>query len=411
MFVTGLIKAIFNKINYTNMKKILFTICVLLSVSLSAQQLYFISAFAGLEFEFYEPPPVQIIAYTPDQDTILQIYKDYSDVLNQRIKPIYQVIYYPKFKTFCFNLYNFSTYMLNTSNIDTIVKMETQCPRNYKVSPFLSMNIINDLWAYRCTNTKASDEDYAVFKGIDMSLSKYFDLKAADFKDLHLTGVICQRIALKPNDSHMYLPIVADMENRPPFSVELPQQYWVRKESYSVVLVNDDTQTLLLVKSQIPTKEEDYGHFYTALYNKQKNSWSDVELKGNAPTIMAYGHWLAGSVQDDVDYDAKYFPRKLSPGKAVRDSVYMECPFEEWGVYRPGILYLFNTDTEKYIEWNTGQGDSEILLVQDEVVYYRVFDEIYKASIEKGEKLGKSELLVKDNQVVPYIHWAFLRQE
>jgi hypothetical protein len=89
----------------------------------------------------------------------------------------------------------------------------------------------------------------------------------------------------------------------------------------------------------------------------------------------------------------------------------MEYTFDNWalnyGLYRPGILYLFNTDTEKYIEWSTGQGDSEILLVQDETVYYRVFDRIYKAPIVDGERLGESELLVEDSQVVPSIHWAF----
>lgn len=300
--------------------------------------------------------------------------------------------------------------MLNTGNIDTIVKMDTQCPKGYSVSPFLSMNIINDYWAYACVKDEDSDENYTVYRGMDFPITKHFNLTASDFKDLYLTGVACQRVVLEPNDSYMYLPIVEDIEKRPPFSVELPQQYWVSKDSYSVILVNDNIQTLLLVKSQNPAKKEDYGRFHAALYNKQKDSWSDIELKGNSPTIMAYGHWLAGSVQDGRDYDENYFHDKLSPGKAARDSVYMECPFEELGVYRPGILYLFNTDTKKYIEWNTRQGDSEILLVQDETVYYRVFDAIYKAPIEKGEKLGKSELLAKDNQVVPYIHWAFFGQ-
>jgi hypothetical protein len=168
---------------------------------------------------------------------------------------------------------------------------------------------------------------------------------------------------------------------------------------------------MVSIKSQNPQSGEDYGHFYAALYSKQKNTWRDVELKGNNPTIMAYGCWLAGVVQDSRGYDTRYFHSKVSPGKAERDSVYMEYSFDDWAnnydVYRPGILYLFNTDTEKYIEWSTGQGDSEILLVQDETVYYRVFDKIYKAAIVDGEKLGRPALLAKDSRVVPSIHWAF----
>ena len=396
------------------MKKTLFIICALLSMSLNAQQLYFIRAVAEAEYGFYELPPVQIITYTPEQDSVLQLYKDYTEELNQKFKRLKSIVYYPKYKIFCFSVgYPRKFFSMGAAHYDMLSSIVPKCPAGYEQP--LEINIIDNYWAYDCYNHEAlQKQDIFMYKGIDFSLSKQFNLKASDFRDLYLTGVTIQRVELKPNDSRMYLPIVADMENRPPFSVELPQQYWVGEKTYSIILVNDDIQTLVWIKSQIPTKEEDYGHFYTALYNKQKNSWSDVVLKGNAPTIMAYGDWLAGVVQDGKDYDGNYSNDRQSPGKVARDSVYMECSFDEmaqnYGFYRPGILYLFNTDTEKYIEWNTGQGDSEILLVQDEVVYYRVFDEIYKASIEKGEKLGKSELLVKDNQVVPYIHWAFFGQ-
>jgi hypothetical protein len=63
--------------------------------------------------------------------------------------------------------------------------------------------------------------------------------------------------------------------------------------------------------------------------------------------------------------------------------------------------------TRDYLEWDTKQGDSEILLVANNEVYYRVSDEIFKAPILNGKKLGKAKLLIK-NEVVPDIHWAFL---
>jgi hypothetical protein len=192
----------------------------------------------------------------------------------------------------------------------------------------------------------------------------------------------------------------------------MPSKYWVNKKTYRVILVNDEQKTLLSIKSVNPIGGEDYGHLYAALYNKQKDQWVDIKLKGNAPIVMAYGHWLTGVVQDGRTYDENYsLQGKISPGKTARDSVYIECSFDEQalndGFYRPGILYLYNANTGIYIEWNTGQGDSEILLVKDEMVYYRVFDAIYKVPIIEGERLGESELLVRDIQVVPDIHWAF----
>jgi hypothetical protein len=396
------------------MKKTLFIICVLLSGTLTAQQLYFIRAIAEAEYEFYELPPVQIITYTPERDTMLQVYKDYTEELNRKFKRLKSIVYYPKYKTFCFSVgYPRKFFSMEASQYDTLCHIVPKCPAGYDQP--LEINIIDNYWAYDCYNHEASQkQDVFMYRGIDFSLRKRFDLKTSNFKDLYLTGIIRQRITLKPNDGRMYLPIVADTAQRPPFSVELPQKYWVDKKVYRTILVNDEQKMILSIESRNPKKDKDYGDFSAALYNKQKDRWSDIKLKGNAPIIMAYEHWLAGVVQDGRDYDANYFHNKLSPGKAARDSVYMECSFDEmaqnYGFYRPGILYLFNTDTEKYIEWNTGQGDSEILLVQDEMVYYRVFDEIYKAAIINGEALDKPELLVKDNQTVPQIHWAFIGQ-
>ena len=70
---------------------------------------------------------------------------------------------------------------------------------------------------------------------------------------------------------------------------------------------------------------------------------------------------------------------------------------------------MYNIDSKTTINWETGYGDSEILLVQNELVYYRVNDKIYKVPIINGEKLGESELLIHDERV-PDIHWAFLSE-
>lgn len=390
--------------------KFLF-ISILLSTSLSAQQLYFIRA-TPCNYEFRELPPVQIILYTPKRDTALQVYKDYTKLLNTRSSQLSSIVYFPKLKTFNISTdYQSKFYLLRVDMPDTLFKLLPKCSAGYDLPS--TINIINNYWTYDCYNHEASKKkDVFLYKGLDITLTHYFDVQPSAYKDRYLTGASAQRVELKPNDGRMYLPIVADVENRPPFSFELPQKYWVSKESHTVILVNDEQKALVFTKSINPVQHEAYGHFYAALHNKRKNTWSDIELKGNAPTIMTYGHWLAGAVQDGRRWDQNYsIGDKESPGKVVRDSVYMECSFEEQvsndGFYRPGLLYLFNTDTEKYIEIDTRQGDSEILLVQNEVVYYRVFDTIYKAKIIKGERLGTPELLVKDKQVVPSIHWAF----
>lgn len=74
-------------------------------------------------------------------------------------------------------------------------------------------------------------------------------------------------------------------------------------------------------------------------------------------------------------------------------------------IYQPGILFLLNTETEEYIEWETGQGDSEILLVENDVITYRVYDKIYQRTI-KEKQLGVPNLIVK-HEYVQDIHWAW----
>ncbi len=116
---------------------------------------------------------------------------------------------------------------------------------------------------------------------------------------------------------------------------------------------------------------------------------------------------------ESILFGSSYGWKTVSPGKDERrkkaksTGTAFDKRANYLGVYFPGTLYLLNVHTKNYIEWETGQGDSEILLVQDETVYYRVNDKIFKASIIDGEKLGESELLIQDDRV-PDIHWAFI---
>ncbi|MDR0348602.1 MAG: hypothetical protein LBH90_03805 [Tannerella sp.] len=399
------------------MKKIFLIICILQSSLLCAQQLYFLRATIDENYHFRQAPPIQTIAYMPDQDTVLQVYKDYTNRLYPSYMQPSKIDYYPNLEMFCITIQFFKCFLFNINRPETLIEVVPPCPPGYGTPP--SLMVIDNYWVYDCFNNNADEEENVfVFRGMDASLNNQFELKASDFKDLHLTGASnVQDVVLKPNDKNIYLPIVADTASRPVFSVELPQKYWVTAKTFGrYLIVNDSIQTLLALGHANPQEGEDYGRFYGALYSKKKNMWRDLELKGNSCALMAYKHWLAGAVQDQEDWNAKYFAGgRTSPGKAARDSVEAEYNFDSWvdnyGIYRPGILYLLDTDTEAYIEWHTGQGDSEILLVQDEIVYYRVFDAIYKAAIIDGKSLGEPELLVKDGQIVPQIHWAFLKKE
>lgn len=395
-------------------RELIFLICITLSVPLRAQQLFFVRATVENSVVFDTPPPVQLLLYTPQINSVLTVYKDFTkNIHTSSYDQLKDVIYYPRLGAFCITNREKGIYLLRVNNPDTLINIVPQCPTGYDLPDNLS--VIKNYWVYDCYNHDALQrKDVFLYRGIDSTLNSKLEVSPNDFKDIYITGKNSMSVVIKPYDRHLYLPVVADTVSRPALTLELAQQYMVSKKKFSALVVNDDTQVMIAIRSENPQHGEKYGYNFGAVYSKKDGTWFEVSLKGNALNISSYGCWLAGAVADGIDFDAKYVPdSKASPGRSVRDSAKLPYQFEEWeinsgNIYAPGILYLLNTQTQQYIEWNTGQGDSEILLVQNEVVYYRVFDEIYKVNIVNGKKLGKSQLLVKSIQVVPFIHWAFI---
>jgi hypothetical protein len=77
------------------------------------------------------------------------------------------------------------------------------------------------------------------------------------------------------------------------------------------------------------------------------------------------------------------------------------------GAIYPGRLHAYNIDTEKLYTITTNQGDSEIVLIEDNAVYYRVSDRLYKAPITDSG-IGAATLMATD-EAIRDAHWAFIK--
>jgi hypothetical protein len=195
------------------------------------------------------------------------------------------------------------------------------------------------------------------------------------------------------------------------------------------ILVNDVHSMIISYGGSRPRGDR-LGEGYLLIYDKVSKTWYNQTLKGNATNIRSYDNgWIAGTIGDEdkgeyfdkttMRYGAEYDFKRESPGYEERvpifydrtDGVWGDC-FDEraqnFGTYYPGLLYLFNVHTKDYIEWDTKQGDSEILLVQDGMVYYRVNTKILKSAIIDNKALSEPELLIDDVRVRD-IHWAYLK--
>ena len=176
-----------------------------------------------------------------------------------------------------------------------------------------------------------------------------------------------------------------------------------------VITVHLDNQTMRVINSdRLRERNSSKGKVSTLYLNiKQSGEWREVTFDGDLTGVRSFGPWIVGYVS--------YFEQKESPGKDQRRQTQAETgyPFD-WKImdlkmYFPGILFLYDIRTGKKYTIETNQGDSEILLVEEDIVYYRVNDRILKAKIGK-ESIGEPELVV-EGEVVPDIHWAFMGPE
>jgi len=219
-------------------------------------------------------------------------------------------------------------------------------------------------------------------------------------------------------NGQLRIPKTADTLSRPVFPIQLPKEFQFQKKERRLIIVNTKNIFAFSLYNS-PTDAKNIGYSDLAILDKSSNSWYKQKIKGNCDgMIRSFGEWIAGTVFSNNNiFDEKDRLKekivRLSPGKEKRrkkmtkTGMPADYRFEYFGVYSPGILYILNVHTKHYIEWSTGQGDSEILLIENDLVYYRVNDEIYRAPILNGQRLGKTRLLIK-NEIVPDIHWAFI---
>lgn len=223
------------------------------------------------------------------------------------------------------------------------------------------------------------------------------------------------------NNGKLFIPQTPKIEERPVFPLEIPDSLQLKEKKRILILINNKESFVVAIKESEPNAK-DMGYTKLVIRNKIEEQWFSYLIKGNCQVMRGFGGWLAGTVvsnnmklitNENGAVTGKEIFDRVSPGKLERrkktasTGTNFDKRVDYYNLYYSGILYLLNIDTRAYIEWNTGQGDSEILLVQDEVVYYRVNDKIYKVPIVNGEKLGESELLIQDERV-PDIHWAFI---
>mgnify|MGYP004450260663 FL=1 len=178
----------------------------------------------------------------------------------------------------------------------------------------------------------------------------------------------------------------------------------------------DDIMMLYFYEKEIDAQ----GMFIRELWiwNKKTKEWRPMTIKTDDASFEYHEGYIMGNYNVSTDNGrilrrknksywtkpmSKYGPHYAPTGDYKSEWV-GQAPYSE------GDLFLYHVKTHKMIQWNTGHGDSEILMLKDETVYYRVNDKIYKATILKHKELGDSELIIQ-NSLIADVHWMFQKGE
>jgi hypothetical protein len=144
------------------------------------------------------------------------------------------------------------------------------------------------------------------------------------------------------------------------------------------------------------------------VYLKDSKAWSDVPIPGDSPIVRSFGRWVAAVIAEDNAST----PERESPGKGNRIQKFTrtgdpaDLRFALVGRFFPGQLFLYNADTRERYQIDTGEGDSEVLLVAGGYVYYRVNNAVYRGQFSAGKVVAVA--MLSTNEVIRDVHWAFL---
>ncbi len=262
-----------------------------------------------------------------------------------------------------------------------------------------------------------TNEKGSFFNKVDLENLNVVDAVIEDFIHATITGIpggaieADDYLLVYSNETNgsLEIPLVGERDRRPKFPYILPEQYQFKSYERHVVPINNSK--IFVLHGDYEKASPELGSSEILYLNKIDNSWNNLVIPGNIQTPRGFGEWIGGYVFNDY-IEGEELPgaemwtyRKSGLSPKERWNYYPEFGENNFA-YAPGILYFYNAFSKVYFELETHQADSEVILIQNGKVIYRIYDELYVAEIINGKNLENLKLLLKDDRV-PDIHWAF----
>jgi hypothetical protein len=158
---------------------------------------------------------------------------------------------------------------------------------------------------------------------------------------------------------------------------------------------------------------------YYWIYDKQMDTWDTLIFSGSEIfNFKICSNWMYGtrSLKDDSASKRKRlgseeYEKLLNEEVAsIRSKYNLENGSTPILFDKTGNIMLYHIPTKTRTIWNTGDKDSEALLIRENKLYYRKYDELRSVNLDiKNFGIIKSsdELIVKEKNVIPFIHHIF----
>lgn len=199
-----------------------------------------------------------------------------------------------------------------------------------------------------------------------------------------------------------------------PLGWQLPNDLTAHRGERMVQMLNTDSVRVITSNKMVITSADDKVQTLYYIYDKKGKSWSTKLIDGDAHRMRGFGEWVVAE-ESYVGFDQQ---KKLNKEQSDRLAIVASgivntklyasalARFKKFNIRQTGKIFLINIIENIQIELATGKSDSEVLLVVDNKIIYRVENELRTATREGGRVI-KDEVLYKGD-IVPSLHWAFL---
>jgi hypothetical protein len=137
-------------------------------------------------------------------------------------------------------------------------------------------------------------------------------------------------------------------------------------------------------------------------FHKSDKTWHEWQVSGPPVLPRCFGKYLvAAKPGSNPAGEEEWRQEDSKRGPATR------LMFVMFGYEFSGQLVIYDTDAKKLYSISTNQSDSEVLLIENEVVCYRSATRLYSAPLTK-DGVGPGHLLAT-SELIRDAHWAFLK--